>query len=566
MSAMMRGLMNVAARQFIHAPVDYTFTEREKMALKPFFSNIDKKVFFIHHLPASVYSALLAMYSRLKNPRGLRGHFVDHLVPLLMHAPSMFLEGRDIGDWKKMQAGFKKAGLTTLDKICEHESAYQISFDWFLEASGDPEYWTKIANADRIREFLSMWLDSYGHNSIARPADFVIGIEDISILAAKSLEWGRPGAAYIELSTRYVDFSGKSQYPIWNELAPVDMGLAVAVRAHIEARVEQYRTLIGSDFDGPFPVFLRDYWTDTVGADNIKAGVIGESCDVLGNLLPCTTLTSLGISVSGEAFPELLKHLYLDDTPENDALAELIIAEAEGVGAGHFARHLEISEWRRADWSYLTPSKTCSTTLPLREFVETVLFRALRATERYATKPFNTIIDVMASLERFSHDKLPAQFEHITTVFGGTMSFRGWRDLQRMGMSTHHRSRVTPLLGYYTYPKPAPPELAEAFRIAHQADTDVWLGLLHHNIPPLVRQYAMTMGELVSYTIAGNLRQNEFCNWQRSKWGVNDEVRSEFLSMEELLRERYPWWSRLSRADITPHYVFARGASPVVLP
>ncbi len=537
MSFLMRDAMNAAARESINAPVDYTFTEREKRALTPFVSNTDKKVFFIQSLPASVYSALLAMYSRLKNPRGLRGHFVDHMVPALI-----------VGKGTK----FNEVSPDRLNDFCI--------------AAPDPAYWTKIANADRIREFLSMWLDAYGHNSIARPADFVLCLEDVSILAAKSLEWGRPGSAYIELSTRYVDFSGKCQYPIWNELAAVNADLADTVHAHIEARVAQYRTLIGTDFDGPFPAFLREHWSDIVGPDNIKAGVIGESCDVLGNLLPCATLTSLGISVSGEAFPELLKHLYLDDTPENDALAEFIIAEAERVGAAHFARHLDISEWRRADWSYLTPTKEHLAILPPWRFVEVLLEHTLSATEKYATKTFDTIIDNMTSLERSSHDKLPAQFEHVTAVFGGAMSFRGWRDLQRMGMSTHHRSRVTPLVGYYTYPKPAPSELTEAFRIAHVADRDVWFSLYGHNVPSLMCQYAMTMGELVTYHIAGNLRQDEFCDWQRTKWGVNDEVRGEFLRMEHELRATYRWWSSLSRADVTPHYVFARGATPIVMP
>lgn len=537
MSSLMRAEMNAAAREFVNAPVDYTFTVEEQTVLAPFVSNTDKKVFFIQNLPASIYSALLAMYSRLKNPRGLRGHFVDHMVPALI-----------VGKGTK----FSELSDEMLDEFCT--------------AASQPEYWTDLANAARIREFLAMWLDAYGHNSIARPASFVLCLEDVSILAAKSLEWGRPGSAYIELSTRYVDFSGKSQYPIWNELAVIDAELATLVREHIEARVAQYRTLIGSNFDGPFPNFLRAHWSGIVGPDNIKAGVIGESCDVLGNLLPCTTLTSLGVSVSGEAFPELLKHLYLDDTPENDALAEFIIAEAERVGAAHFARHLDISEWRRADWSYLTPSASKYAELLPWKFAEDILYRALSATEKYATKTFEEIIDTMEGLERSSHDKLPAQFEQVTAVFGGTMSFRGWRDLQRMGMSTHHRSRVTPLVGYYRYPKPAPSELTGAFAEAHAADADMWFRLYGLNVPPLVCQYAMTMGELVTYTIAGNLRQSEFCNWQRSKWGVNDEVRGEFLAMEQRLRQAYNWWGRLSRADTTPHYVFARGATPIIMP
>jgi hypothetical protein len=63
----------------------------------------------------------------------------------------------------------------------------------------------------------------------------------------------------------------------------------------------------------------------------------------------------------------------------------------------------------------------------------------------------------------------------------------------------------------------------------------------------------------VRYQIAANLRQWEFCNWQRTKWGVNDEVRAQFLAFEYALRSEYPWWKRLSRADLIQHYAFARG-------
>jgi len=47
---------------------------------------------------------------------------------------------------------------------------------------------------------------------------------------------------------------------------------------------------------------------------------------------------------------------------------------------------------------------------------------------------------------------------------------------------------------------------------------------------------------------------------------VNDEVRQQFLGFEHTLRAAYPWWERLSRADLTPHYIFARGSTPVTLP
>ncbi len=73
------------AHEFIGAPVSYSFSKREESVLNLFFTNTNKKIFFIRPaLPASVTGALISMYSRIKNPRGIRGHFVDNLLPLIL--------------------------------------------------------------------------------------------------------------------------------------------------------------------------------------------------------------------------------------------------------------------------------------------------------------------------------------------------------------------------------------------------------------------------------------------------------------------------------------------------
>jgi hypothetical protein len=54
-------------------------------------------------------------------------------------------------------------------------------------------------------------------------------------------------------------------------------------------------------------------------------------------------------------------------------------------------------------------------------------------------------------------------------------------------------------------------------------------------------------------------------NWQRTKPDVNHEVRQVFLSFERRLREKYWWWKEISRADMTPGYIFARGGSNIPL-
>jgi len=162
-------------------------------------------------------------------------------------------------------------------------------------------------------------------------------------------------------------------------------------------------------------------------------------------------------------------------------------------------------------------------------------------------------------------DKLPREFELVNFVFHNLISFRGWRDLHRMGLATHRRGYVTPNSGFYKYDKPQPEALEQAFQSLHQLNREIFNKLAAKNVPLELRQYVMAIGNLIPFTYAANLRQMEFSIWQRSKPSVNHEVRQVFLKMENDLRQKLPWWQELSRADITSAYVFARGDSDVPL-
>lgn len=564
-----RRLMLQCARAFVTAPVEYAFTERERRALAPFFSNPDKRVFLFFGLPESVAATLLAMYSRQKNPRGLRGHFVDHLVPLLMLNSSDEAKTGHNAEWKVYQREFKERGFRTLDQICDGSDVWSRYFESFIAAAGDPEYWRIIADSGRIKSFKEEHIDTYGHNSIQRPARLLLCAEQVSIQAAKAFEETWPGTAFIELSTRYVDFSKKSQYPVWDEIACVDPDLAQWVRFNIEEHASEYLRLMGEKFDGPFPSFLRTWAASRVPDEaDRKSGVIGEACDVLGNLLPCSTLTELGMAVSGEAVGSLFKNLRLQATPECYALAELIEDEIKRSGNSYFLRHTEPTPWEEATAEYLPPVKN--------QFFDSVgdVQTELRILAAFGEKVFSphaiercfrSRIAKLRTVPRGEHDTLPQQFRVVSVMAQSVMSYRGWRDLQRQSLSVHFRSRVTPRIGFYHYPKVRCVDLDEAFAAAHDRDRELYRVMSIACVPDQLMEYAMAMGNLVSFSITSDLRQAEFCNWQRSKWGVNDEVRAVFLAIEDHLRRAYWWWGALSRADRTPHFVFARGKTPVVL-
>lgn len=564
-----------AARTFVHQPLDVQWTGDEQRAIKPFFSDANSRVYFMHSLPANIGATLLAMFSRMNNPRGLRGVWVGSFLPQFLATQLEEVE-RDFGG---EEARFLKVReITSLDGFLGHSSEARDSFEQFLRCMGvDGDYLARFAESKKARRFLDTWLDKYGHNSIARMGSLWLAFEGISLLAAKSIEWSRPGSGYIELSTRYVDMSAKGCYPIERELEAgwkVDPALITDSNAR---SFRLYGELAGKNFTGPFPAFLRDRFGDLYEGSlkDLDAGVVGETCDVLGNLLPASALTSVGVCVSGEAFPMLLKHLLLDATPENHALVELILKEAPKVGALQFARHYEPTSWDVAHWQYLSVSKQgfaalaqqgTSHAVPLwhgqQQGLEDTLCELLYGEPCDMDE---ALAGTRFQAPRGEHDKLPAEFEAVSLAFRGVMSFRGWRDLHRQGFCTHFRTLLTTHLDFYRYDKPAPPALNEAFTEVDDANRHLSRALTDKGVPLILRQYPLALGNQIGFHVSANLREWEFCNWQRSDFSVNHEVRQVFLSIERNLRELFPWWEQVSRADTTPAYVFARGGKAIPL-
>lgn len=573
------------------------FSEIEVRALKSFFTNIDSRVFFVHSLPEAVIDVLLSMYSRMKNSRGLRGMFVDSFLPQFLAAQLNETAKHFDEDAPRFLGHFK---INSLESYINHSAETRRSLLDFLGAlSVDAEYVKKFSAGAKVKKFLSVWLDKYGHNSIARMAKLSFCCENISILAAKSLEWTRPGAGYIELSTRYVDMSGKDMYPIWEELGEFEIDKK-HVQTTMDYAFDQYRGWQGENFMGEFPRYLRNKYGRMFGEKDLEAGVIGETCDVLGNFLPCATLTSVGVAVSGEAFPQILKHLLLDNTPENHVLAEMIIAEAAKIGGDQFVRHYQPSSWEGALWEYPAPYRFDSANwiansflvdadrealtqnemlsrsgieranLVPRHIVKMILAGSFTRQEMFSTQsPYahdlSSAIRTLAKISRTEFDRLPNHFELLSAVFLGQMSFRGWRDLQRQQLATHYRTLVTPELGFYKYDKPAPSGFFRACHGIWKGNADLYTTWYTNDAPRHLLQYAMAMGNMVGFQFGANLSEIEFCTWQRTKFSVNHEVRKIFIEMEEALRTEYSWWPNLSRADLTSVYVFARTACGVPL-
>jgi len=556
------------ARSFIATPV-YSFTALEKELCAPFFTNTDKKVYLMHTLPQSIGTALLSMFSRMKNPRGLRGIFADNFMPEMLASMLKETTEKFGGDGAQF---LKHYGIASFDAFVTHSTETKKAWEAFRDAVRvDTKFLEELTHAEKIMRFMKRWLDAYGHNSIARMGAVWICFEQISALAAKSLEWGRPGAGYIELSTRYVDMSKRGYYPIHKELAAYGVD-EKRVQDVMDAAFSLYTNLEGEKFTGPFPQFLRKQYGALFAGNekDLESGVIGETCDVLGNFLPSATQTSVGVNVSGEGLQELIKHLILDNTPENIALVGEILVEAKKTGVDQFIRHTEATPWKEESWKYLSTApfegNDVSLVMDSTGGAEETICRAFSRKIGYEHRTtFDEVVGKLLETPRGEYDKLPNEFELASASFAGKITFRGWRDVQRQGFCTHLRTYVTPLLGFYRYDKQAPAALTEAFAKIHAANLALYTEMGKKGVPDELMQYPLSLGNMIGFLLASNMLEIEFCNWQRSKFSVNHEVRQIFLAMEQHMRAAYPWWEKLSRANTTPAYVFARGNTGIPL-
>ncbi len=551
------------AKSWFAADVPYTFSARERQAINRSFTNCNRRVFFIHTLPPSIIGAALSMYSRLENDRGIRGHFVDNLLPLILLGMSKqfsVTEGNSV-DTKTlvadMQKFIKQNNLVNLDRFCEHSEEFQSLFGEYCLSTNDPEYWEKLASSPRTRLFMSLFLDKYGHNSIARPVTLTFCVEQASILVVKSLEWVRPAAGYIELSTRFVRMDKADVYPVWNEIP----GQVVrdSVRENIQTSLSKYQKYMQS---GDLERFFVETHGHLVSEKELASATKGEACDLLGNLLPAATLTSVGVSVSGESFSTLIKRLRMDDTPECWALSDILIEESKKVGGDQFLNHLEVTGWQESNWSYLDHTRFMKDVsefgLRLSKMLSWHGTSTDDASQILSAAAFDILPGFSLESARGPYDKLPNQFENISGFFRGIMSFRGWRDLHRHGFCNHFRTRLTPELGFYQYDKPMPEWLRKEFEEFNLRDRKVYNLMKEDGVPPQICEYPMALGNLVGFHLGGNISQMEFVCWQRSKFSVNHEVRQVVLDMDSLLANSYDFWRILSRTDGVPVYVFAR--------
>ncbi len=253
-----------------------TFTDDERQALAPYFTNTDQPIFALTHLPETVKGALFARYSR--SAKSLRRLFLDEFLGQM----------RDGG-------GAAAAGVG-------------------------------LARAERL---YARVLSDYGDDSVAQLGGAHIACEGVSNILTKALEWGRL-MAYLEQSTRYVPYTDRPGGR-WKYVVPEELN-GSPFRGRYEAALDRAFETYARWIPPVEDLFRRKYPKDPKDSDGVyRAAIRAKALDTLRGLLPAATQSNVGLFGTGQAYEALLLRLRANPLAEAQDCADRMLAELRQV-------------------------------------------------------------------------------------------------------------------------------------------------------------------------------------------------------------------------------------------
>jgi thymidylate synthase ThyX len=457
-------------------PVE-SFTEEERRALEPHFTNLDRPVFALIGLPETVKGALFARYSRYQGT--LRRLYLDE----------------------------------------------------FADAGGASEPFDG-EEGERARKLYERIFLGYGDDSVAQLGGAHIACEWVSNVMTKLLQRGRL-AAYLEQSTRYIPYDAPIAeglgYRYWR-----DPALGPEYEAAMDSLFDAYSRSLPRVEAWAAERFPRP--ADEPEAAHHRA-LRAKALDLLRGLLPAASLSHVGIFASGQAYEQLLLRLYASPLPEAREYADMILAELKAVMPSFVAR-VERPD-RGGEWiSYLRSRAEAASTwverLGLRReaaasgpavrllsvdgdedgLLASLLYEASSASEDEARSAVRALppderAAMLAQLvgERANRRHRPGRgFEALRYRFEIVSDYGAFRDLQRHRMLTIQWQTLTPDLGAGVPEELEQAGVADLYRSGLERSRAEHERIVAAGRPELA-PYALCLGYRIRYVLDMNARE-----------------------------------------------------------
>ena len=269
------------------------FTTEEKKILSSYVSNTDRSIFALTNLPEVIKGALFSRYSR--STLGLR---------------SLLL--RDFIQEKESKFSEIQAGAENSDSAEKSKLAIESAHNFY----------------DRI-------LDGYGDDSIGELGGAHLALENISILATKTVQDSRIGGSPLEKSTRYVSFADKIKTTSGNEEFRFYQEPTLLNSEHRDLYLETCRNLFETyvRFTEPIRAHVRKLMPrdPQISQAAYERSVVARAYDIIRGLLPASTLTNMGVFGNGRFFETLITKLRSEPFGELNQIAQFSYEELSKV-------------------------------------------------------------------------------------------------------------------------------------------------------------------------------------------------------------------------------------------
>ena len=505
------------------------FSESQLKILEQFVTNTKSHVFALKNLPEVIKGALFSRYSR--STLGLRALLLKEFV------------GND-------EAAFGSiAGM----------------------ASESPQ--EQMLAIKKAQNFYDRILDGYGDDSIGELGGAHLAIENISMLAAKSLEDSRIGGSPLEKSTRYIYFDQKvnGEYLFYKE--PILMTSAyrdIYVNA-CNMLFETYSKLIP-----PLTAMIEEKFPHdpSVSRTAYVAALRAKVLDCLRGLLPAGTLTNMGIFGNGRFFEQIIHKLHCQNLVEVQEIGKRMYEELNKV-IPSFVRRSETNH--RTHQAYARFYETMGTELSVvsrensnfsqrstepgvklvasdPEAVLKVATALLYAqsdkgyqdlyahVKQLSEEDLARILDAGCSARENRRQKSPRALEHANFTFEITADFGAYRDMHRHRTLTQERQLLNCDYGYFIPAEIVGTSLENEYNTAMMKAKEVYDAIASEL--PEEAQYVVPMAYNVRWYFHVNLRALQWMCELRSSPAGHPNYRFIAQEMAKQIFEAFPIFER----------------------
>lgn len=474
------------------------FTPAQIKTLSRYVTSTQSHIFVLRNLPEVIKGALFSRYSR--SSLGLRSLLLKEFISN------------------------------------ESESA-------FGSIAGDPIHADDTADQalaiKKAQNFYDRILDGYGDDSIGELGGAHLAIENVSMLAANTLENSRIGGSPLEKSTRYIYFDQKvkGEYLFYREPILMTSAYRDIYLDTCNMLFETYSKLV--------PILTERFERETPREPSISnaaytAALRAKVLDCLRGLLPSGALTNMGIYGNGRFYEQLLHKLHCSNLAEmqeigkraHEELAKVIPSFIRRSDPSHHT-HQNFVKFNEAMQSELASITSQYTAIPERgmtpgvqlldydpdsvvEVAAALLFansnKGIKDLREYcktlSEEELSRILDAGCNARESRRHRSPRALENAPFTFEILTDFGIYRDLHRHRMLTQERQPLTCDYSYYT-PREIvgmdiEPEYHKAMEKAKEAFDIIATEL------PEEAQYVVPMAYNIRWYFHCNLRA---CQW-----------------------------------------------------